>query len=346
MNCQIVQIKSDILELKVISSRVDNSFKLASLVEIDKTSYLEYQNLSLDKNQSKLFGEIVEISFEILKLRLFKPSLFTIGKIVKLNVLKVESLFLPQVLNRTIVFGETFELDSEQIFEFIPTVLAEEQVVEGQKIGYINTKTTLKQNFKHWILAMQTGKISKIELGNFKFGQQIAVINRSNILLGNYKRSLKANNILQKTGIESKSLIIHQDSQIDLKIKTGQSNLILDVNKKFLNSLNLKPQQIEEYILIFVTQDQSFVADSQYKSVTFFDKYNLTNALSYAVCDFAMSICELGYNVIIISQNSLSLNVIGQYKTINGEDPSITYILQDYYNIKNHNHFDNIITIN
>ena len=137
MNCQIVQIKSDILELKIISSRIDNSFKLASLVEIDRTSYLEYQNLSLDKNQSKLFGEIIQISFEILKLKLFRPSLFTIGKIVKLNALKVENLFLPQVLNRTIVFGETFELDSEQIFEFIPTALVEEQVVEGQKIGYI-----------------------------------------------------------------------------------------------------------------------------------------------------------------------------------------------------------------
>jgi hypothetical protein len=346
MNCQIVNINSNILTLEIISTRVNSNFSIGQHIEIDKTQYLESTDQVSGKNSPKSFGKIVELSPKNIKLQLLRPELFILGKIVRLNTINQEILFLPQILNGVLVFGEKAELDSEQVFEFIPTVLVNQLVTQGQKIGYINSKTIHKQNFRHWILAHKSGKVNKIELGDYQIGQQVAVIDRSNLLLASHTTKAKAGNFLLKTEISPKYLSIFKNPTIDLKIITGQSNLILDINKRFLNTIPIESDQLGNSIFIFVTQEQDFVASSDLNSITYFDKYKLGQALVQPVTELALNICELGYNVVILTQHYLFLNCIGRYKTINGENVHITSIVQDYNRSNIVNRFDNVININ
>lgn len=347
MNCQITKIKSDILSFDIVSSKIDQNYKLGSIILIDRINFIESENEKVAKNQIKSFGKIAELSSKSLKLKLFKPKLFRLGKIIKLNLVKEEYFFLPHILNKVIVFGDVFNFDNEKSFEFIPTVLLSENVLQGQKIGYINAQTTAKHNFKYWILAHQSGKVNKIQLGDFKLGEQIATIGKSNIILGNQKRDIQTGGILLNTNLHPKSISLQEfnnfENKYNLHIKTGTSNLILDVNKKFLNSFFINTQQLENYILIFVTEDINFAASSEYKTITFLDQYNL--GVGTEITNLALSICEIGYSVMIISQKNLNLKCIGQYKTINGEDVNITLVVQDSQLNTNLDHFENIITI-
>ncbi len=351
MNCQIIKIESDILHFDAVSTKIDKDYQLGSVVLINRIDITGSENQKIDKNQAKSFGKIVELSLKSIKIKLFKPKLYRLGKIVKLYLIKSESLFLPQILNKTIVFGEVFQVDSEQSFEFIPTVLLGEDIIQGQKIGYINTQTTTKTNFKYWILARKSGVTNNIKLGNFKLGEQIAIINKTSVILEHQNKNIKTQKKLFKDFSQHKNLIVQCSDLINdknnLQIKTGQSNLILGSSNKFFDSIYrskaISPEQLENYILIFVTDDENFVADSQYKTITFLNKHNLIQCICMEIDILAINICETGYSVIIISTNSMDLKCLGQYKTVNEEFVSITHVALEFYTNLNKNHFENIL---
>lgn len=349
MNCQIIEIESNFLKLEAVSCSINNSYRLCSIVEISKNNYLDVKKNKTNLIKSQSFGEIIELDSKTLKVKLLQPELFIIGKIIHLNLIENEKFFLPHILNNVITFGEKTKFDLEQTFEFIPTALVNEVVVKGQKIGYINSQSQAKLNFKYWILAQESGKICKIELGDFKIGEQVATTDKSNILLGDFKNESKSDNMLQKTVTQLKSINLDYSPKMqnknELQIKIAQSNIIVDINKRFLNSVIISPEQVENYIVIFIVKDPNFKTNSQYKTITFFDKYNFGKAISSTINDLIIRICEIGYSIIIISQIQLDIKYTGQYKTINDEYVSVTYVVQDLFNIFDSNHFEHLLKI-
>jgi hypothetical protein len=343
MNCQIIQLKSNRLSLQVLSSNIANDFKLGQLVEIDKTQYLESKKMEL--TTAKSFAKIVELGPKTVSIELFKPDLFVIGKIIKLVIVKQQNLFLPQILNQVLVFGDQFEYNFEQTFEFIPTALVGEQVVHGQKIGYISAQANGKHNFKNWILANRTGQIQQIELGDFKIGQQVAIIDKSKVILGSQKNDQTGVSLLLQDSDESKDILIRSTDDHSFKIRAGQSNLVVDINKR-LQKLDIIPKlNPDNHVLIFVTKDQNFGHSSLTNSIVLFDKYGFKEGLCPVVNSLALDICRLGYSVLIVTDYHLPLTCLGQYQTINGENVNITCLWQDCYEVNNKNHFDYVHTI-
>jgi hypothetical protein len=345
MNCQITQIEKDFLKFQIVSSKIDNSYCLLSVVQIDHIDYL----LKNQKVEQKSFAEIIEQGQDYIKVRLLRPQKFLLGKIVKVNLVKSDSAFIPNILNSKITFGEKTGHNLEHTFEFIPTVQVAQQVVQGQKIGYINVNTTSKYNFKHWILAQESGKMNKISLGDFKMGELIATIGKNNQLLGNQKDQQPPGAVLLNFKNKNKSLALTSKDQENFYVKskhlgTGITNLIIDIKKQFLNSINLSQGQFENTVLIFITNDPTFLAPVDFQTITFADKDFLGQSMSKDINDLALNICEIGYHVVIISQNQINVNH-GQYKTINGEEVSITIIIQDTDHKHNLDYFDNVITL-
>lgn len=345
MNCQIISIESNLLVLEFVTTRNNSNFCLDQIVEIDKAQYIKSKSKTRNQKPAKSFGKIIELSAVIIKLQIFKPELYVLGKIIKLISINRELPFLPFVLNKVLVFGENFELDADQLFEFIPTVLINQQVVQGQKIGYINYKTNSEHNFKYWILAHKNGKINKIDLGEYKIGQQVAIIDKSNLLLGSRNKNTVIESALVKSDPNPKSISILKNQCASFKILAGQSNLVIDQDKKLFDMIDNQSDGLENTVFIFVTQDQDFVANINLRSITIWDKYNLGQALKITITDVTSSISEIGYDVIIITQQCLHLNCIGKHKTINGENVHTTIVTQDCKVFNNQNHFDNVLTI-
>jgi hypothetical protein len=347
MNCQIIQIEKDFLKLQIISSKLDTVYSLLSVIQINRVDYLLSKDEQIDEKKS--FGEVTEQSKDTITVRLFVPQKFLLSKIVQVTPIKSDSIFLPNILNSKIIYGEKTPINLEQVFEFIPTVQIGELVVQGQKIGYINVNTSSRQNFKHWILAEDSGKINKISVGDFKVGELVVTIGRNSQLLVNSKNQQLAGAVLLVTENQNKILTLTNKNQknydvLPLTINSGFSNLIIDQKKHFLNSINFASSQLENTVLIFVTTDDQFLIPADFNSIIFLDKYKLGNSMSGDINNLTLSICELGYNVIVVTQSKIDLTY-GSFKTINGEDVSITIITQDTERKYNPDHFDRILKI-
>jgi hypothetical protein len=348
MNCQIIQIEKDFLKLQVVSSKMDIDYSLQAVVQIQAVDYLLQDQDQ--KAESISFGKIIEQQQNSITVQLLAPQKFLLGKIVQINLVKTDTIFVPTILNSKIIVGEKRDSNQEQSFEFIPTVQIGELVTQGQKIGYLNVSTTTKHNFKHWILAQESGKIGKITLGDFKVGELIATIGKNNQLLGNQKDEQLTQAILLKTKSRNRklNLISKETNQLNAPTSTlslGSTNLIIDSKKQFLNSTKLSQNQLENTILIFITSDKNFLASTDFQAITFFDKYQLGQSIAKDINNLAINICQTGYSVVIISQSDLSLNC-GDFKTINGEDVSITVIIQDTQHQYNPDYFDNVLKLN
>lgn len=346
MNCQIIQIDKDFLKLKIISSKIENDYFLSAVVQIDRVDYLFPDHNK--KFEYISFGVIQEQEQNYLKVKVLKPQKFLLGKIVQINLIKNEDIFIPNLLNSKFIFGEKINIDSEKSFEFIPTVQIGEQVSQGQKIGYINVNTPSKENFKHWILTKESGKINKISLGDFRIGELVATIGRNNYLLGNQKNQ-QSGAILLKVKNKNKKLTLLSTSNnkseiIHLTLCAGFKNLVLDIKKQFLNSIHFSQNQLANTVLVYITDDSDFLAPANFQTITFFDKYNLGKFMSKDINDLALNICETGYSVIVISQSKINITS-AQYKTINGEDVSVTVVIQDIQQKYNLDHFDTVIKL-
>jgi hypothetical protein len=348
MNCQITKLYDKYIDLEIVSSKVDSHFSLLSIVRIGSNDYLE--NTENTTNiQSDLFGKIIEVGIRTLKLELLRPQLFFVGKIVKIDPIQSKISFLPDTLNNKIAIGETkhSKPKTEVEYEFIPTVQVGENVIQGQKIGYLNISTNnSKQNSKFWILSVSSGNVSKIALGDFKFGNTLAVVNKQNIILGNENLDIIPGDLLLKVqSITSNISLDNSETAIIQSIKTSSRNIILDPKKQFLNNINIDTENLNNSIFIFVTQNNEFRVDYRYHNILLFDKYRFGDSIRASINDLTLAICESGYSVVVISDFDLKIDTVGQYKTINGEEVTITSIFYTHDTNANSKYFSNSVIL-
>jgi hypothetical protein len=344
MNCQITKIHNKYLELQMISSKPDGKYSISSVVRISQNEYLLDEEV-LEKKPSKSFAFVNQIGQKTLKLELFEPELYVVGKIIKIEPVENKFYYTPEIINDTIIAGQSLESKSTntKLYEFIPTVQINESVVVGQKIGYLNIKS--HNHYKYWILSEATGVINKIELGEFQYGNSIAIINKQNHILGDFNSSNSTgdNTLLKIDSVAYDIELINEKISLDQKVKSTFKNCIIDFEKKFLNSV--KPVFGADTIVIFFTDTDKFASPTQNTTIKIIDKFGLGNYYEKAINDLALSICQSGNSVVIISDVDLKLPSLGRYKSINGEEIDITSILVSNKEILHNSHFDNIIVI-
>jgi hypothetical protein len=348
MNCQITKLYDKYMDLEIVSSKTDSCYSLLSIVCIGSNDYLENGDIKNSKTED-FFGKIVEIGTRFLKLELLKPQLLFVGKIIKIDPIQTKINFLPNLLNNRITLGEYIISDTkiEPSYEFIPTVQVGESVIQGQKIGYLNINSgNSTQNSKFWILSTNSGNVDKIVLGDFKFGNNLAVIDKQNIILGSGNLEVTPGDLLLKIQNNPDKIdLVSSECKLDISMPTSTRNIVIDTKKQFLNNIHIDTEKMSNCIFIFVTQDSEFKADNRYNSITLFDKYRFGYSIKPAVNDLTLAICESGQSVVLISNFDLKIDTIGQYKTINGEEVAVTSILCAQGNDFNPKYFGNSIIL-
>lgn len=342
MNCQIIKIYDKYLDLDIISSKLDNVYPISSIVRITSNDYLDSEQTK-SKNNEDFFGKIVEIGNKNIKLELLRPQLFYVSKIIKIVPIRSKINFNPDILNSRITVGEKIETSENASYEFIPTVQVGESVIQGQKIGYLNLKTT--EN-KFWILTPFSGSVGKINLGDYKSGNTIAIVDKKNITLGNENElGLPGDLLLKINNSQEKINLIPNNENNPQFIIKGARNLIIDPQKLFLKNFNIDTGNLDKTIFIFVTCNETFTVDNQYTHIILWDKHGFGDTINQSVSDLTLNIAQSGVDTIIITDSNHILDCVGMYKTINGEEVSITSIYYTHNPEQSSKYFANSFTL-